>query len=97
MAIASRSNPLGTMDLRNWEKEDVADRLFDRASSTSVAIARSSDSKTARLSPSSFSARTLVALPGPSSSEDNTRRAFLRYGVPELLAGGEREIEWDNG
>jgi hypothetical protein len=54
--------------------------LFEnRASSTSVVIARSSVSKTARPSPSSSNARILVALPGPSFSEDNTRRVSLRY------------------
>jgi hypothetical protein len=51
-----------------------------RASSTSVVIARSSDSRMARPSPSSFNARTPVALHGPSFSEDNTRRVSLRYG-----------------
>jgi hypothetical protein len=56
------------------------DRMVCRASSTSVVIARSSDSRTARLNPSSFNARTPVALLGPSFSEDSTRRGSLRYG-----------------
>lgn len=59
----------------------LADRLFCRASSTSVVIARSSDSKTARLNHSSSNARTPVELPGPFFSEDNTRRVSLRYGT----------------
>ena len=52
-----------------------------RASSTFVVIARSSDSRMERPNPSSFNARTPVALLGPSFSEDNTRRVFLRYGT----------------
>ena len=47
----------------------------------SVVIARSSDSKMERPNPSSSSARTPVALHGPSFSEDNTRRVSLRYGI----------------
>jgi hypothetical protein len=55
--------------------------MIYRASFTSVVIARSSDSRMARPSPSSCNARTPVALHGPSFSEDNTRRVSLRYGV----------------
>lgn len=64
-----------------FERRQVADRMVCRASSTSVVIARSSDSRMARPNPSSCSARTPVALHGLSFSEDNTRRVFPRYGI----------------
>ena len=71
-----------------------------RASSTSVVIARSSDSRMARPNPSSCNARTPVALHGPSFSEDNTRRVSLRYGVSciSILGDGsddETDILWN--
>lgn len=63
---------------RNEIGEQNADGLVYRASSTSVAIARSSDSRMANPSLCSCNARTLAVSPGPSSSEDNTRRVSLR-------------------
>ena len=62
---------------KNWK----ADKLDHRANSTFVVTARSSGSKMAKPSPSSFNARTLVALRGPYFSENNTRRVFPRYGM----------------
>lgn len=53
--------------------------LQNRASFTSVVTARSSDSRMARASLSSSSARTPVVLHGLFFSEDNTRRVSLRY------------------
>ena len=68
----------GVADLwENWN----ADCLVSRASSTSVVIARSSDSRMERLNLYSSNARTPVALHGPSFSEDNIRRVSLRYGT----------------
>jgi hypothetical protein len=61
----------------NWER--LADKSSNRESSTSAVTARSSASKTARPNPSSSNAKTPAASPGPSCSEDNTRRVSQRY------------------
>jgi len=82
------------MELRSGSTN--TDRLTYRASFTSVVIARSSDSKTAKPSPYSSNARTLVASHGLFFSADNTRRASLRYvilceSLVEVGSGDERE------
>jgi len=60
-------------------EHDLTKSLKCRVSCTSVATARSSGSKTANPSPSSCSARTLVASPGPFCTAGNTARVSLRY------------------
>lgn len=63
------------------QKRGSDDALYYRVSCTSVATARSSGSRTANPSPSSSSARTPAALPGPSSTGDSTARVSLRYAI----------------
>jgi len=58
--------------------EQHADSTF-RASSSFAPTARSSASRTARPSPSSFSARTPAASPGPYCAGDSGGRVSLRY------------------
>lgn len=53
-----------------------------RVNSTSAATARSSASKMANPNPSSSSARTPAASPGPSCTAASTRRVSQRYGFP---------------
>jgi hypothetical protein len=58
--------------------ERLTSYLLDRVNSTSVATARSSDSRRANPSLSSFSERTRVVSHGLSSTGDSTVRVSLR-------------------
>jgi hypothetical protein len=74
-------------NLRDWVREKTgADRVVCRASSTSVVIAKSSDSRMARPKAFSSSERTHVGSPGRRCSGGSTRRVSLRLVAQEHLS-----------
>jgi hypothetical protein len=71
--------PGGAMDDKEF---CLTDYVTNRASSMSVETARYSASRMARPNLCSYNERTPAVSHGPSSSEDNTRKAYLRYESP---------------